>query len=243
MPLGSAAVTFFLSSAPPDATTAANNNKKKKSSDQTKQTPQLPIKTVEEIIDILHGQHCGNRPVRVQKPMTSNSGALDLKRRISFGTGGGGSGGGGSSMRYFVTDISCKCHACGQVGHLQQDCFNDALPIPCHLCAGLDHDAGDCPNIICYRCGKFGHHSRDCMSGNRPRPIVCFQCGSLQHDLLKCPDILHARGERGRGEREKEVVVNRFESKVEDVFVRCMNCSSTGHIMCQRLPWDRSWER
>lgn len=84
---------------------------------------------VTECIQALQGEELGGRPVRVQR--------FIAKRRQS------GSLGGRESGRYFFEDISCKCHNCGQVGHRQVDCTNETAPMPCHLCAGLDHDAGE----------------------------------------------------------------------------------------------------
>ena len=47
--------------------------------------------------------------------------------------------------RYFGHDSGAistsKCFLCGEPGHKQSECMNDPLPVPCHLCAGLDHDA------------------------------------------------------------------------------------------------------
>lgn len=83
---------------------------------------------VDEVIQVLQGEDVGGRPLRVQR--------FIAKRRQSGSLGGRG------DARYFSEDISCKCHNCGQVGHRQQECTNDALPTPCHLCAGQDHEAG-----------------------------------------------------------------------------------------------------
>ena len=74
----------------------------------------------------LHGQLLGGRPIRV-----SYAGE---KRRNSSGR---------DNSRYFGIDISKKCSLCGIVGHKQNDCTNDPIPFPCHLCAGKDHEAGD----------------------------------------------------------------------------------------------------
>jgi hypothetical protein len=83
---------------------------------------------VAECIQALQGEDCGGRPLRVQR--------FVAKTRKSGSLGGRG------DARYFSEDISCKCHNCGLVGHRQQECTNDSVPLPCHLCAGLDHEAG-----------------------------------------------------------------------------------------------------
>jgi hypothetical protein len=84
---------------------------------------------VTDCIQALQGEDIGGRPLRVQRYMA--------KRRQS-----GSLGGRGDAYRYFSDDIGCKCNNCGQVGHRHQDCTNESAPVPCHLCAGLDHDAG-----------------------------------------------------------------------------------------------------
>ena len=77
----------------------------------------------------LQGEQCGGRPVRVQRSGGSN----ENRRRLS---------GVKDSSRYFVNDITVKCQNCGEVGHKQFECNNEAIPTPCHLCAGKDHEAG-----------------------------------------------------------------------------------------------------
>lgn len=83
---------------------------------------------ITECIAALQGEDLQGRPLRVQR--------FVAKKRQSGSLGGRG------DSRYFSGDISCKCHSCGQVGHRQQDCTNEAVANPCHLCAGNDHDAG-----------------------------------------------------------------------------------------------------
>ena len=109
-----------------------------------------------------------------------------------------------------------KCLNCGEVGHKHADCTNDALPIPCHLCAGKDHDAIDCPNITCYRCGNFGHHSRNCTNFRMQKASFCTLCGSSTHDNRHChhTDI---------------------SDKVESKYIRCIVCSKYGHANCVPL--------
>lgn len=89
---------------------------------------------VARCIETLQGEDCGGRPLRVQRFL--------VRKRQSGSLGGRG------DSRYFADDISCKCHNCGEVGHRQQDCTNDTMPVPCHLCAGLDHDAGKTASVF-----------------------------------------------------------------------------------------------
>lgn len=184
--------------------------------------------SAQDRIQLLQGERCGGRPVKVLR-------WRDVPSRRSSGSECG---------RYFAEDISCKCHLCGAVGHRQQDCTNDPLPTPCHLCAGKDHDAGtedftllhairsslmhridddddlshpgSCPNITCYRCGNFGHHSRDCRNAPMAKAVMCTHCGSTTHDIRQC----------------REVVL----CKVTGPLARCMSCDGWGHTMCAQLP-------
>jgi hypothetical protein len=77
----------------------------------------------------LNGEICYGRAVRVF-PVRAGG-------RQSFGGGNCGVG-----SRYFEPDISFKCSGCGAVGHKQAECVVPAAPLPCHFCAGSDHDAG-----------------------------------------------------------------------------------------------------
>lgn len=95
-----------------------------------------PDQTNDDIIQSIQGKTCGGRALRVQKAYQ-----IGDNRRRSSGPGGGSFG------RYFERDISTKCHICGEVGHKMQDCTNDKVPVPCHLCAGTDHEAG----LLLYR--------------------------------------------------------------------------------------------
>ena len=167
--------------------------------------------TADSCIEKLQGKVCGGRQIRIQKA------SLAQKKRLSFGPNRE------INNRYFENDISVKCNDCGEVGHRSYECTNDPLPVPCHLCAGTDHDPGSCPNIICYRCSSFGHHSRDCRSGPRPKPTICFQCGSMHHDLMSCYEFLH---------QEKS---SKYESLIEGPWVKCMNCFKSGHCMCHKI--------
>jgi len=92
---------------------------------------------VTDCIAAMQGEDIGGRPLRVQR--------FVVKKRQSGSLGGRG------DSRYFSGDISCKCHSCGQVGHRQQECTNDAVANPCHLCAGQDHDAGKYLVLLCIK--------------------------------------------------------------------------------------------
>lgn len=156
--------------------------------------------TPASMVASLHGAEMGGRSVRA-----ALSGE---KKRLSLESG-----------RYFDENMSCKCNNCGQVGHLAADCRNAALPTPCHLCAGSDHDPGDCPNLICFRCGDFGHHSRLCTMDavvRLSKPQLCLFCGSSRHDHIGCTSY------EALGEAEQMV----------GAFVRCMVCGAQGHAVC-----------
>ena len=87
-----------------------------------------PSFDINTCISSLQGELCGGRPVRIQN-------AANDTRRLS------GAFGKQDASRYFDLDISVKCQLCGLVGHKQNDCTNDPIPNPCHLCAGRDHEA------------------------------------------------------------------------------------------------------
>ena len=58
------------------------------------------------------------------------------------------------TSRYWDKDITTKCYRCGQVGHIEPDCPNQAKPKPCPLCGKTGHDSWSCPNSkICFNCG------------------------------------------------------------------------------------------
>lgn len=154
------------------------------------------------IINLIQGLEIGGRVLRA-----SISGE---KKRLSLDSG-----------RYFDENISCKCQNCGQVGHLAVDCLNPTLPMPCHLCAGCDHDPSSCLNMICYRCGGFGHHSKACVMeavARLQRPMSCYYCGSTRHDHMNCPNY----NSIGHGD----------DKILTSPWIRCMVCYQQGHAIC-----------
>lgn len=197
-----------------------------------------PDSSVTEVVGDLKGKLCERRPVRVEN-------ADGSKRRNSKGK---------DKNRYFG-DITCKCPLCGEVGHRQNDCMNDPIPTPCHLCAGGDHDSGwltgtilrilrlcrtisigSCPNIACFRCGQFGHHSRDCYNGYRPRLQLCTICGRNSHNSSNCiegtvPQILSPGQQHYYNDNNQ----NHSTFRVEGPYIRCMSCNEEGHAMCSKF--------
>ena len=82
----------------------------------------------------LQGEDFGGRPVRVKAGQQKG-------QRLS---------GGRASTRYFTTDdVDAICKNCGEVGHVIRHCTASNI-IPCHLCAGRDHEAGTSVFLSCY---------------------------------------------------------------------------------------------
>jgi hypothetical protein len=86
--------------------------------------------SVDEVTAIqkLLGEDFGGRPVRVQSQQPR-------KRRAS---------GGRADNRYFALSDAAevKCKMCGNSGHTARYCSELKSVLPCHLCAGRDHEAG-----------------------------------------------------------------------------------------------------
>ena len=145
---------------------------------------------------------CKGRPVRLKE-----EGLLSLEgpKRPSLG--------GGSRYYERLVNIHVKCNRCGEVGHIERECDNSERVMPCHLCAGGDHEASACPNLVCFRCRGFGHNRNACTVTNAEisrqasrrfdgghltgmldslaaRGVVCSQCGSIRHNFRYCPEIL-----------------------------------------------------
>lgn len=123
------------------------------------------------------------------------------------------------ASRYFSDDISCKCYLCGMIGHKQVDCTNPPMLLPCHLCAGSDHEASNCPNITCYRCGEFGHHIRNCNNHRFTRVCICTACGYNTHETRNCPLDPAKKSD--------------YLKRLEHPRVRCMVCNNLGHSLCK----------
>ena len=52
----------------------------------------------------------------------------------------------------------------------------------CRKCHLFDHEAKDCPNIVCFNCDETGHTCKDC-----PAPEMCLICRSCDHHAYHCP--------------------------------------------------------
>jgi hypothetical protein len=129
-----------------------------------------------------------------------------------------GKASGSALARYWEQDISTVCYRCGQVGHIEPACVNQAKPKPCPLCAKLDHDIRGCPSSrVCFNCGVPGHVNRDCRQPRGlPKRVVCGICFQSGHHRLQC---------RARP----------MDAPVGDAI--CMVCSKKGHFMCQEMKW------
>ena len=131
---------------------------------------------------------------------------------------GGGGGGGAASSRYWDVDISTKCFRCGQVGHIEANCPNEAKQRPCPLCGKTDHDMRFCElSKICFRCGLPGHISRDCPTQQHvPRRMICAVCFQSGHYRTDC---------------------HRVADQAPCTDGICMVCGDTGHFMCKEMKW------
>jgi len=154
------------------------------------------------LLRCLNEKPCKGRPVRLKE-----EGLLSLEggKRPSLG--------GGSRYYERLVNIHVKCNRCGEVGHMERECDNSERAMPCHLCAGGDHEASSCPNLVCFRCRGFGHNRNACTVTNAEisrqanrrfdgghltgmldsaaaRGVVCSQCGSIRHNFRFCPEIL-----------------------------------------------------
>ena len=127
-------------------------------------------------------------------------------------------GGGGGLPRYWERDISTKCFRCGEVGHMESSCTNEAKARPCPLCASLDHEMRACPNKqVCFNCGMPGHVNRECSQprGLRRR-VVCGICFRSGHHRLQCQQ-------------------RPMDAPSGDAI--CMTCGRRGHFLCKDMRW------
>eukprot|EP01041_Mallomonas_annulata_P001982 gene1982-3857_t len=171
---------------------------------------------VADVINKLYEKSFGGRPVRV----------VDFKKQKKNRNS--------DVSRYFVDAIDCKCILCGEVGHKQNDCTKEPLPVPCHLCASSQHEPIDCPNLICFRCGDFGHHSRYCTNNRNGRSIICTACGNTTHDAKNCPI-------NGDYITKSQRAFEESQLKFVDSNVQCMQCNGYGHVLCKiNLPNNNS---
>lgn len=169
------------------------------------------------VVGRLQGRELLGRTIRVQRKDPIN-GAGTVQRARYYATG---------------SDVGKKCVKCMEVGHTERFCTNfESWCTRCHLCAGNDHEAAECPNLICHRCGLFGHHSRMCpeapvrfcSSRSRAFSVICSLCGSNEHDYIYCMDEkAYMYGKTG---------VPPMACLDFDPAVVCMVCGEPGHAMC-----------
>ncbi len=122
------------------------------------------------------------------------------------------------AKRYWLKDISTKCFRCGEVGHTESDCKNEAKPKPCHLCAQFGHDSRACPfSKICFNCGVPGHINRECpQRRGLPKRMVCGLCYQSGHHRWTCAENL---------------------KNINTRFAKCFICGEQGHLMCKPMRW------
>jgi len=131
--------------------------------------------------------------------------------------------------RYWIHDISTKCNRCGEVGHKEFNCPNDAKAKPCPICGRIDDthkSQWDCPFAkICFNCGIPGHINRDCPHPrNLPKRILCTLCFRTGHHRWSC-SLMGKRSSSFGSDQAKDA--------------QCMICHKIGHFICpgKEMKW------
>ncbi|KAJ9150009.1 hypothetical protein NKR23_g4018 [Pleurostoma richardsiae] len=127
-----------------------------------------------------------------------------------------------------------KCHSCGLLGHIKEDCSNvdSSLGAPppadqvndCFLCGQTGHFKKDCPDkekyMTCRKCGEMGHKAADCPN-KKPKCSICREIG---HDNQSCPKTVartfQHKMDDGRTEEisiPSEHFDSRLRVKLEDI--------------------------
>ena len=118
--------------------------------------------------------------------------------------------------RYYILDddITVKCHNCGEIGHIKDNCPFTNLKF-CHRCLSYNHNDKDCKNKKCFRCNKSGHNKNECPFKDNEL-LICFNCENSGH-------------------RKNDCLIN--PCKVDGNFTKnnglsCFYCGSSNHLIC-----------
>ena len=118
--------------------------------------------------------------------------------------------------RYYVLDddITVKCHNCGEIGHIKDNCPFTNLKF-CHRCLSYNHNDKDCKNKKCFRCNKSGHNKNECPFKDNEL-LICFNCensGHRKNDCLINPCVIDSKFTKNNG-------------------LSCFYCGSPNHLIC-----------